>query len=123
MGTEDYLDADSGGLIYDETERLNYYQDFGRLDAMFADAALAGDITQWASGCLPRRRHGLRSAAWPNETPTASISSFGPLAPCCEGPASPATATAKTSWYPQEGILPTGDNAQLHRHRSTPRRG
>ncbi|WP_237720398.1 hypothetical protein [Rhodococcus opacus] len=42
---EDYLDADTVGLIYDETERLNYYRDFGRLDAMFADPALAGDHT------------------------------------------------------------------------------
>lgn len=45
---EDYLDADSVGLIYDETEGLNYYQDFGRLDAMFADPALAGDHTHIA---------------------------------------------------------------------------
>jgi hypothetical protein len=42
---EDYLDADSVGLIYDETEGLNYYQDFGRLDAMFADPTLADDHT------------------------------------------------------------------------------
>lgn len=45
---EDYLDADSVGLIYDGTEGLNYYQDFGRLDAMFADPALAGDHTHIA---------------------------------------------------------------------------
>ncbi|WP_237723860.1 hypothetical protein PSR87_37075 (plasmid) [Rhodococcus sp. DK180] len=42
---EEYLDADTVGLIYDETEGLNYYRDFGRLDAMFADPALAGDHT------------------------------------------------------------------------------
>ncbi|WP_240918634.1 hypothetical protein [Rhodococcus sp. 14C212] len=42
---EDYREADSVGMIYDETEGLNYYRDFGRLDAMFADPALVGDHT------------------------------------------------------------------------------
>lgn len=45
---EDYLEADSVGVIYDETEGLNYYRDFGRLDEMFADPALAGDHTHLA---------------------------------------------------------------------------
>lgn len=38
---EDLLDADSVGLVYDEIEGLNYYRDFGRLDALFADPAAA----------------------------------------------------------------------------------
>ncbi|MER7578336.1 hypothetical protein ABTY03_42705, partial [Streptomyces sp. NPDC126514] len=42
---EDYMEADSAGLIYDEIEGLNYYLDFGRLDALFADPALASDHT------------------------------------------------------------------------------
>ncbi|WP_234327972.1 hypothetical protein [Streptomyces sp. NRRL F-2664] len=40
-----YMDADSVGLIYDEIEGLNYYLDFGRLDTLFANPALAGDHT------------------------------------------------------------------------------
>jgi len=40
---DELLDADSVALIYDEVEGLNYYRDFGRLDALFADPALARD--------------------------------------------------------------------------------
>jgi len=40
---DELLDADSVALIYDEAEGLNYYRDFGRLDALFADPALARD--------------------------------------------------------------------------------
>lgn len=45
MGTlsEDLLKADSIAVIYDEVEGLALYQDFGRLDALFADPALAKD--------------------------------------------------------------------------------
>lgn len=39
------LDADTVALIYDEVEGLNYYRDFGRLDALFADPALVRDRT------------------------------------------------------------------------------
>jgi hypothetical protein len=42
------LDADSVALIYDEVEGLNFYRDFGRLDALFADPALARDRTNLA---------------------------------------------------------------------------
>ncbi|MFD5514219.1 hypothetical protein ACFWIB_42095 [Streptomyces sp. NPDC127051] len=38
-----YMEADSVGLIYDEIEGLNYYLEFGRLDALFANPALAHD--------------------------------------------------------------------------------
>ena len=37
------LDADSVALIYDESEGLHYYRNFGHLDALFADPALARD--------------------------------------------------------------------------------
>lgn len=40
---EDLLSAESVGLIYDPVEGLNYYRDFGRLDALFADPSLAAD--------------------------------------------------------------------------------
>jgi hypothetical protein len=40
---EELLDADSVALIYDEIEGLNFYRDFGRLDALFADPTLARD--------------------------------------------------------------------------------
>lgn len=40
---DELLDADSIALIYDEIEGLNYYREFGRLDALFADPALARD--------------------------------------------------------------------------------
>jgi hypothetical protein len=45
---DELLDADSVALIYDEIEGLNYYRDFGRLDALFADRALARDRTNLA---------------------------------------------------------------------------
>jgi hypothetical protein len=45
---DELLDADSVALIYDEVEGLNYYRDFGRLDALFADPALARDRTNLA---------------------------------------------------------------------------
>ena len=40
---DELLDADSVALIYDESEGLHYYRNFGRLDALFADPALARD--------------------------------------------------------------------------------
>jgi hypothetical protein len=40
---DDLLDADSVALIYDEAEGLNFYRDFGRLDALFADPRLVRD--------------------------------------------------------------------------------
>jgi hypothetical protein len=45
---DELLDADSVALVYDEIEGLNYYRDFGRLDALFADPALARDRTNLA---------------------------------------------------------------------------
>jgi hypothetical protein len=45
---DELLDADSIGLIYDEVEGLCYYRDFGRLDDLFADPALARDRTRLA---------------------------------------------------------------------------
>lgn len=40
---EDLLDADSVGLLYDETEGLHFLRDFGHLDALLATPALARD--------------------------------------------------------------------------------
>ncbi|MER5418037.1 hypothetical protein [Streptomyces virginiae] len=40
---EGYMEADSVGLIYDEVEGLNYYLDFGHLDALFANPDLTHD--------------------------------------------------------------------------------
>lgn len=42
---EELLDADDIAVVYDEVEGLNYYRDFGRLDALFAEPALAHDRT------------------------------------------------------------------------------
>ncbi|MFE5144367.1 hypothetical protein ACFRDV_43320 [Streptomyces fagopyri] len=42
---KDYLEADGVGLIYDETEGLNYYLDFGHLDALFANPDHVRDCT------------------------------------------------------------------------------
>lgn len=41
--SEDLLTADTIAVIYDEVEGLNLYQDFGRLDALFADPTLTRD--------------------------------------------------------------------------------
>ncbi|MEV7130165.1 hypothetical protein [Streptomyces sp. NPDC093260] len=45
---EDLLDADTVAVICDATEGICYYGDFGRLDALFADPALARDRTHLA---------------------------------------------------------------------------
>lgn len=45
---EQLWDAETVGVIYDEVEGLNFYGDFGRLEALFADPALAGDRTYLA---------------------------------------------------------------------------
>lgn len=45
---DELLDADSVALIYDEVEGLCFYRDFDRLDALFADPALARDRTRLA---------------------------------------------------------------------------
>lgn len=42
---DDFMEAGSVGLIYDDKEGLNYYIHFGRLDALFTDPALASDHT------------------------------------------------------------------------------
>ncbi len=49
------LEADSVGLVYDELEGLNYYRDFGQLDALLADPSLVRDRTH-----LMRLREYLR---------------------------------------------------------------
>ncbi len=36
-------DADTTGIIYDETDGLNFYNDYGMLHALFADPALAAE--------------------------------------------------------------------------------
>ena len=36
-------DADTIGIIYDETDGLNFYNDYGMLHALFAEPALAAD--------------------------------------------------------------------------------
>jgi len=41
--TDDLLDAESIGLIYDEEEGLNYFADLGRLDSLYADPRLMRD--------------------------------------------------------------------------------
>ncbi|MEC3976557.1 hypothetical protein [Amycolatopsis sp. H20-H5] len=43
--SDDFLDSESLGLIYDEVEGLTIYAEFGRLDALFADPALVRDRT------------------------------------------------------------------------------
>lgn len=40
---EELLEADDIAVVYDEVEGLSYYRDFGRLDALFAEPALAHD--------------------------------------------------------------------------------
>jgi hypothetical protein len=45
---DELLDAHSVAVVYDEVEGLNYYRDFGRLDALFADPTLAADRTRLA---------------------------------------------------------------------------
>ncbi len=45
---DELLDADNVAVVYDEVEGLNYYRDFGRLDALFADPTLAADRARLA---------------------------------------------------------------------------
>lgn len=93
---EDMLAADSIALIYDEVEGLNHYRDFGHLDALFADPALARDRTRLAllreylkdESVAPRRSTGSSSA-----TPTTSTRCS---APCYANPTSPGNATERS---------------------------
>ncbi|HUD37585.1 MAG TPA: hypothetical protein VMR14_11840 [Streptosporangiaceae bacterium] len=39
----DLADADTVGMIYDETDGLNFYNEYGMLRELFADPALAAD--------------------------------------------------------------------------------
>jgi hypothetical protein len=39
----DFADADTVGVIYDEVDGLNFYDDYGMLRELFADPALAAD--------------------------------------------------------------------------------
>ncbi|WP_431676162.1 hypothetical protein [Kitasatospora sp. KL5] len=38
---EEIADADTVGIVYDQVEGMNFYRDFGLLDALFTDPALA----------------------------------------------------------------------------------
>ncbi|MFD0526071.1 hypothetical protein ACFQ1I_00550 [Kitasatospora arboriphila] len=38
---EDLADADTVGIVYDQVEGMNFYRDYGLLDALFTDPALA----------------------------------------------------------------------------------
>ncbi|MEV6057876.1 hypothetical protein [Streptomyces sp. NPDC052107] len=51
---EELRDADTVAVIFEETEGLCYYADFGHLDALFTDPALTRDRT-----CLNRLRQYL----------------------------------------------------------------
>jgi len=46
--SDELMAADTVALVYDEVEGLNFYRDFGRLDALFADPALVRDRTHLA---------------------------------------------------------------------------
>jgi hypothetical protein len=37
---EDFTDAETVGIVYDETEGMNFYRDYGLLEALFADPTL-----------------------------------------------------------------------------------
>ncbi len=66
-------DADSIGIIYDETDGLNFYNEYGMLRELFADPALAADkryadvlrgyLRSETIGPLPLRR---LAAAYPD---------------------------------------------------------
>ncbi len=45
---EEMLDAEDVAIVFDETEGMHFFRDFGQLDAMFADPALTKDRTYLA---------------------------------------------------------------------------
>lgn len=64
---DDLLAAESVALVYDDIEGLNYYRDFGRLDALFADRhwpATAPTSSSCASICTTSPSPHWRSSAW-----------------------------------------------------------
>ncbi|MGW1803283.1 hypothetical protein ACWCQN_47770 [Streptomyces sp. NPDC001984] len=93
---EEFRDADTVAVICDETEGLCYYADFGDLDALFADPALARDRTYlsrlreylnddsvppwssavWSSGIpqtpMPSSAHSYASPPSPVNTPKSA---------------------------------------------------
>ena len=87
--------ADTTGIIYDETDGLNFYNEYGMLRALFADPALAAgkQYTTCYAGTCDRRRSGrCRSAAWPPPTRTRSMRCSGMS---CASRTSPGPGTAR----------------------------
>ena len=74
----DFADSDTVGVIYDEIDGLNFYNDYGMLRELFADPALAADkryagvlrgyLEADTVGPLPIRRQAL---AHPETAPTS----------------------------------------------------
>ena len=91
----DLADADTIGIIYDEIDGLNYYNDYGMLRELFADPALAADkrysdVLRGTSERRPSAR--CRSAAWSSPIPRQLTRCS---ARCCASPASPGPSTVR----------------------------
>ncbi|MGW7356490.1 hypothetical protein ACWGI0_07490 [Streptomyces sp. NPDC054802] len=91
---EELLVADSVAVLYDEVEGLGYYEDFGRLDELFANPSLARDRERLAllRGYSGTTRCPRRSSvgSW-NGTRKAWIRSS---VRCCASPVSAGNGTA-----------------------------
>ena len=72
--------ADATGIIYDETDELNFYNEYGMLRDLFADPAPAAgkQCTNVLRGYLRSETIGpCRSAAWPPPTRIRSMRCSG----------------------------------------------
>ena len=72
-------DADTIGVIYDETDGLNFYNEYGMLRELFAarfSRPTSGTRTCCADTCGRRRSARCRFAAWPPPTPSRSTRCF-----------------------------------------------
>ena len=110
-------DADTTGIIYDETDGLHFYNEYGMLRALFADPARTASkrYADVLRGSCGRRQSGpCRSAAWPPPTRTRPMRCSGRS---CASRTSPGPSTARPSsaakaWYyerePRPGISVIG---------------
>jgi hypothetical protein len=88
-------DADTIGIIYDETDGLNFYNEYGMLRDLFADPALAADkrysqVLRSTWGRKPSAR--CRSGTWPPPFRRQSTRCSGRS---CASRTSPGQSTAK----------------------------
>lgn len=127
----DLADADTVGMIYDETDGLNFYNEYGMLRELFADPALAADkryadvlmgyLRAETIGPLPFRRLAAAYRTQPTRCsgrPCGSRSSPGPTmaSPSCAGGRPGTTSVNPVLVSPWSATASTNSSADRPEH-------